>query len=159
MPILAAKPIYEPKGKPTNKTAGFSLLEMLIVLALLGLVIGISTPRLTLYASALEFSKKSQTIIYSLKRHRTQALINKRARLIIPNGQDSAPLIQNSTDQIALELPEGWTASGEPLYISASGHCRGGLISLTGPSQRTIDYRISSPDCTATEIISNSTDP
>lgn len=160
MPILAIKsPLHLPSLPPPHlhqprKERGFSLLEILIVLAILGLVIGITAPRLTVYAQALQFSKKSQGVIYSLKRHRAEAVVHKRARWLV--FQDNAPPrpAHSDVDIIALDLPKDWTARGTPLFISAAGHCRGSHeIILSDPvSQRQAAYEILSPDCTAREI-------
>lgn len=149
-------PISEPKParRKHSKDSGFSLLEILIVLALLGLVIGIATPRLSVYAQALKFSKTSQGVMLSLKRQRADAVVNKRARWIIiePAKRPSGP--QNEADLVPLDLPEGWTASGAPIFISAAGHCRGvSKLSLFDPiSQREAVYEVLSPDCTARDI-------
>jgi len=137
-----------------NKERGFSLLEILIVLALLGLVIAIATPRLSVYAQALQFSKKSQGTIYSLKRHRAEAVINKRGRWIV-FGDGSLPFqTGRDVDVFRFEIPEGWTASGPPIYISEGGHCRESpeLVLSDSISQRRAAYEILTPDCTAREI-------
>ncbi len=133
---------------------GFSLLEVLIVLALLGLVMGIAAPRLTVYAQALQFSKISRGTIYSLKRDRADAVINKRARWVIIDKSRPPPPVQNDVDIIPLELPKDWTGRGGPIFISAAGHCRGvDRVVLSNPqSRREAAYEILSPDCTAREI-------
>jgi len=136
------------------KERGFSLLEILIVLAILGLVVSLAAPRLTVYAQALQFSKKSQGVIYSLKRHRAEAVVNKRARWVMLGENAAQRTAQTSVDIVPIGLPEGWTAEGEPLFISASGHCRGSRqIIISDPiSQRQAAYEVFSPDCTAQEI-------
>ena len=155
MPILVVNTAPNIGRKSRSRhDSGFSLLEILIVLALLGLVIGLATPRLAVYSQALQFSKKSQGVIYSLKRQRADAVINKRARWILfEPGSLRAP-VGNDVDVRPLELPKGWTGSGPPLYISAAGHCRASpAVILSDPaSQRRAVYEILAPDCTAREI-------
>jgi len=141
------------RDKP-DKERGFSLLEILIVLALLGLVIGITTPRLAVYAQALQFSKKSQAAIYALKRYRADAVLRKRALWIVFEDTNLPLQRRNDVDVVPFEIPEGWSVSGAPLYISAAGHCRGSreVVLSDNAVQRRAVYEVLAPDCTAREI-------
>ncbi len=134
--------------KKLKNQAGFSLLEMLIVLAIMGLVLSLVGVRMVSSIEASRFARTADGGIAKIRSIRAEALLDNRA-LLVMTGNISAPQRQRfKPDQRrTLELPAGWTVTGSPIAISKTGFCSGGRITLRGPSGRQAHYDLQAPAC------------
>lgn len=104
---------------------GFTLLELLIVLALIGLMTALVAPRLGRTYEAIAGSGEREEVYRQLERLPRMARESGR-RIEVAEG-DAAGLAG------WLSLPEGWTATPlAPLQVQANGVCREGRVRLDG---------------------------
>ncbi|WP_449656985.1 prepilin-type N-terminal cleavage/methylation domain-containing protein [Thermomonas sp.] len=123
---------------PARGGAGFSLLELLVVLALVGMLSAIVAPRLQNTYEAIAGSGERAEVYRQLERlpliaRATGNAIELPANTVIP----SASII----------LPEGWTVRPlEPLRIEVSGVCRSTRVRIDGRGTSE-EALLSLPDC------------
>ena len=137
MPTSASCPAADPRAGAVAR--GFSLLELLIVLALLGLVSALVAPRLQRTYEAIASSGDRAEVYRQLERLPRLARLAGRA-IVVPEGGAGALAAE-------LALPEGWVVSPlEPLRIEANGLCRGGRVRILGAGTEE-DVALTAPTC------------
>ena len=117
---------------------GFTLLEMLVVLVILGLVASIVAPPLARTVDRVRESGERDEVKRILGR---LPLLARKAgtALDVPAGE-----VLPSTLAV---FPEGWMVVAiSGLSVSASGFCRRAEVEARSPNQR-FRWRLNSPDC------------
>jgi prepilin-type N-terminal cleavage/methylation domain-containing protein len=121
---------------------GFTLIELVVALAVVGLTLTFVLPRMAGWLDGLGFSAKQQQLEESL------AEMGERAR------RSGRPMFLRSSDKIAdaantaaIALPRGWALTVEPpILFQYDGLCTGGTVRLSFPGgERT--YRLAPPFC------------
>ncbi len=166
----------KPRRSPNRLTPrGFTLLEMLVVLALVGLMTAFSLPqfgvvrdRLTYTLNRDSFEREIAGLSYlALKEGRSLLLAGQYPRG--PNDDDT-PLerLQKSDEgrlsrepgqlrpswpadisDVSLTLPEDWRAVvDKPIIYNPSGFCEGGSVTLL-IGQSSYTYDLKAPTCQA----------
>lgn len=122
----------------TRPAFGFSLLELLVVLALLSFMTALVVPRL-------------QTTLDAITRSGDRAeAVRQLERLPMLARRDGTPILRGPGQALALpgvELPGGWTVRVvETLQVAANGFCAPALLDVSSPDgeQR---WALRSPDC------------
>lgn len=117
---------------------GFTLLEILVVLALIGLVMGIALPNLARMSDSYVDRQNWRQLEGELERLPAQAY-----------GESRAILLDTRTAATVLRtLPEGWAASLErPIRVDATGWCSGGSIVVRPSRGEQRRYRLDAPSC------------
>ncbi len=139
-----------------HHAAGFTLLEMVVVLAIMALVAGVAAVRVF----ALVNSWRERTQLESIEQQfaRLPVLARQRGHDIVlpppaaasvaaPGNGDSPAVAPPPAEPPALELPDGWVVHFDrPLRVRGSGLCEGARIELEHGDRR---YRrvISPPFC------------
>ena len=130
---------------------GFTLLELLIVLALLGLATAIAMPNLErLYASATRASERDYVLdqIAVLGR---EAALNGRAYVVFgdaqpPGAVEAARYPEHET--YVVDVPEGWRLQlDRPLVVRANGVCLGAALTLSHAEERAVRVELAPPYC------------
>jgi general secretion pathway protein G len=114
-----------PLGPAVLPEGGYTLLELLVVMALLGLLAGFALPRLyTLYDSAA-MSFEKERILAQITR---LGYLARHGRVpLVMEGTLRAPV-----EGGLLDLPPGWEVTADrPLVYQANGVCNGGILTLT----------------------------
>lgn len=126
----------------TRPASGFSLLELLVVLALMSFMTALVVPRLKTTLDAITRSGDRAEVVRQLE------------RLPMLARRDGAPIRRDPGQALALpgmELPPGWTVRVvDALQVAANGFCDPTLLDVSGPDgqQR---WALRSPDCQASD--------
>lgn len=103
---------------------GFTLLELLVVLTLIGIIAGMVGPRLFSVADKLRYRNELQSMQLAINALPVDALLSGRPRIIDTHGAAD------------LQLPDGWhVMAKKPIRYQTNGICLGGeLVVLHGDS-------------------------
>ncbi len=172
MQTLASYP--RPRRKPSHKAVarGFTLLEILVVLTLVGLITAFSMPEFNVIHDRLAFRLDRDTFEQTLGGFAYQAF--KDGRPIVLSGE--YPKSANEVDKLdngkkdeldyaflppgevravipinaqpaTFPLPDTWRVTVEaPIIYQPSGFCDGGKVTLLIGQQR-YDYDLKAPTC------------
>ncbi|WP_334021627.1 prepilin-type N-terminal cleavage/methylation domain-containing protein [Alteromonas sp. S015] len=125
-------------GKLSSK--GYTLLELLVVLVLMGLLMGIATPKVMQLYQSVQFSLERDDILFQLE---------NLSFNVYKSGQPfELHSLANDEEQSLITLPQGWVldpAQTTEITYSSLGFCMGGearfvkenrelLLTLTPPS-------------------------
>lgn len=120
-----------------KNSIGFTLLEMLVVLSIIGLISAISFPKLGKMYERVEAATQRDDLSNQLK------LLSFKA---YQSGQ-AFSLKQASEKAELFEMPLGWhLVSGDQVSYSAVGVCSGGQVTFQS-SNATVTYRLDAPLC------------
>lgn len=137
------------------RNAGFSLLEVVVVLAIMGLILSIVGQRAVQNIESAYFVNTSESILADVTFWKIDANVNQQPRII--EMSETGPRQWTEQEQLHirnLDLPEGWISEGDPIRISPTGMCFGGQVILQDGNGRRIAYELTPPHCERRRIIS-----
>lgn len=147
----------------TESEAGFSLLEMLIVLTIMSIMLTLIGVRSMTAIESTRFAQTADAGISSIKLLRVEAMLNNLPLSIVgtrlTDAQITGTLNLPNAQIRQLDLPEGWHVTGDTILISKTGICGGGQITLQGPSSRRASYNLQPPLCDPHRIPSPELNP
>jgi len=119
------------------RQTGYTLLEMVVVMTIIGLITAITVPKLNLMYDRFEFSLEKDDLISQIK-----VLGYKAYR----RGKGFT-LEKAFNDHELLQVSEEWTLkSGKDIYYSAIGTCTGGVSEISR-GELTLLFNMSPPFC------------
>ena len=137
--------------KACSPRGGFTLLELLVVLALLALVTAIAMPNLErLYASATRMSERDYVLdqVAALGR---EAVLRGRAYVVFGDAPPPDPVETAryaDYERYVVDVPEGWRLGlDRPLVVLANGVCLGGALTLSHPDAAGVRLELAPPYC------------
>lgn len=139
-------------ARPPND-AGFSLLELLVVLAIMSIVLSLAGVRMLNSLDGARFNRTADAAVADLLILRADAMLGGHALVLLTDTARVDNDIIPPDKQRRLALPQGWRVEGDAITVSATGVCGGGRLRLVGPTGRRIDYVLTPPKCTATRLI------
>jgi general secretion pathway protein G len=134
--------------------AGFTLIEILLVVLFLGLMTGIAGPRfVTFYERVLFAYRESDVLrqitdlgVASLSRGKELRLATQPPLPPEP-GQRPKPAPARPAEEIKLDLPDGWRIIADPpIEYRFDGFCNGGRLAIVS-SERRSEWRLDAPHC------------
>lgn len=137
--------------------AGYTLLEIVIVLALLGLMAGLALPRMEKLYTGVQHSMQRSEVLRSLANLGYQAWSQQKSFVLIqyPRSTDTSSKKnqQESTHNFAeptelvFSLPEDWRVTTEhPVIYRKNGICSGGIVTV-GYQDIETKYTLAAPFC------------
>jgi prepilin-type N-terminal cleavage/methylation domain-containing protein len=126
------------------RTPGFTLLELLVVLAVVSLLLSLVAPNLVRLVGSVERATRRDAVVADL------ANLSYRAHAL---GQ-SFELASGSLGRVladgnpVLALPAGWQAEVlAPVRFAFTGWCSGGTVLLRSPDRTVERVELRAPDC------------
>ncbi len=119
---------------------GYTLLEILVVIAMIGLMAGIALPRLTSIHTSVQWASERDDVMRRIAGLGFSAFREGR-------DFELKRYPSEASEKIPLELPLGWTAEADPpIQYKANGVCLGGKLHLKY-GERSIVVHMRAPKC------------
>jgi len=130
---------------PHNKRAcGFTLVEILVVLAIAGLLVGITLPRMTNLYASVERANQRRGILDEIEGLGYRAYMGGQPIVLTSSSQNG----KEPPENYPVGLPPGWKLTlAKPLNYSHQGVCSGGDLVVTGPDLSQEVFRLRAPLC------------
>jgi len=121
---------------------GFSLIELVVALAVVGLILTVTLPRLSGLLDRIGFSGDEQRVRNSLAG--VAATARRAGRTVFLRSTDKSAGVDDSAK---IDLPRGWTLTVEPpIAFRYDGVCTGGTARAAFPGGE-LTYRLDPPFC------------
>jgi prepilin-type N-terminal cleavage/methylation domain-containing protein len=146
---------------------GFTLLELLVVLAIVGLMGAVALPQFAIMRDRMEFALNRESLEQELSALGYRAFHEGRSFILsgqYPKVGQGKPVNSTTADEIMepgqyavlrpimaedapLDIPKDWKLLvDQPVIYQASGFCAGGSVTLAVGAQRYV-YELQAPDC------------
>lgn len=131
---------------PTRqRQPGFTLLELMVVMVLLGLVASMTLPRLSRWYAGVQARAEAGLVLEGL---RAQAFRAGALRRDLRLTARSVELGGEEAGLAHLSLPPGWALRRVvETVFRADGLCGNGLLALSSPSDQALMIVIKGPSC------------
>jgi prepilin-type N-terminal cleavage/methylation domain-containing protein len=132
----------------TERPGGFSLLEMVVALAIMGLVGALALPSLQKITERTGFSLDLQDVERQLDQLPQVAASQGKALVLSSSPSTEYPAPANTArEPYPVKLPEGWQITVDaPINYRYDGTCGGGRLHLTTPASES-NYLMKPPLC------------
>ncbi len=139
-----------------QRRAGYTLLELMVVLAIIGALVGLATPP---FLNLIEQQRRASELARVERVLRSLPLQARQRGLdmvLRPQGASVEGLarpmfVSPLGDPAAVDLaslPEGWRLeTTRDLWVRYDGVCFGGEVTALGPDNRSQHYRLEPPIC------------
>jgi len=135
---------------------GFTLVEMVVVMVLLGMLTSMALPAMQRWHDAVQAKSQVSTLVQSVRAAVFAAGVQRRVLRLTADSFEpeaanvEAPEVGFRTvgETLKLRLPAGWQARRvEPAAFLASGLCEPGAVELDSTAGAVMVLRVSGPMC------------
>ena len=128
---VSSRPEAAAGGRPgAQLQAGFTLLEVLVVLVLVGLLTALAVPNLQRMSQSVEAATRRDAVLADIGGLGYRAYVIGQSFELGP--ATAAQMLRDGNPVLA--LPAGWRIAAEPaVRYSFSGYCAGGTLQLQAP--------------------------
>lgn len=124
-----------------QSTGGFTLIDMLVVLVIVGLLAGVALPRLYALSEGYKMASQRASLLSQIGNLGYRAYNSGK-----PTELLSLPGSTNLNASIS--LPPGWRIEvSQPIKYNFNGICSGGKITLIAPDQYHDEFQLRAPLC------------
>lgn len=140
-----------------RKAAGFTLLELIVVLAILGALMALAMPNLQGFYASLTKRADHERLRDEITRLGATAMLDGQGLVVWP-----APSADDAAGEVPLDgalagfirhelnLPPDWRLElDRPLVVLPNGVCLGALLTLTDAAGRRFEHDLQAPFCRA----------
>jgi len=114
---------------------GFTLIEILVVLVMIGLLAAVALPGMMRMKESVEYANQRDQILSSITSLSYQAYVT---------GQP----ITLKGESLPFRLPDGWTLeTPNPIAYNFNGACSGGQMDIISPNGRRESFDLQPPRC------------
>lgn len=148
MMVLIVRPEFSSPVPVAMGSRGFTLIEMLVVMTILGLLSGVALPAMQRWHDAVQARSEGAALVeavrigaFSAGARRLNLMLDDRSF----GPSDNAP---GEVSRLALKLPEGWRVeSVAPAMFLGSGLCRPGHVILKSARGQLMRLAVDASSC------------
>lgn len=124
------------------KSGGFTLVEILVVLVVIGLIAGVAMPNMVKMLQSAERAGQRDSLLSEI------AGLGYRAYLTGQPLTLGGAAVAGAESQPPFQIPQGWRIEiPRPITYNFNGICSGGEIILISPDERREIFQLDPPRC------------